>query len=159
MARCLDAPPARSAATPAAAPTATSQYRSWMPRPRGEPSNRSLPPAACAWAEWWVQTDKCPGWIKLKSLWLDSVFVCVCVRPHVYDLAIWGHCLTQKQKRRGKRGHLFASLIHFLLRRKWAGRSWTLRAKVKIKRLRGRSLGKPSLDTVPSLKGEFFLTE
>lgn len=50
-ARCRGAPPARSATTLAAGPTGTSQSPSWTPRPRGGPSSRYRPPAACAWAE------------------------------------------------------------------------------------------------------------
>lgn len=57
MARCPDAPPARSATTRAAGRTATSRFPSWTPRPRGGPSSRYQPPAACAWAEG-VQTGE-----------------------------------------------------------------------------------------------------
>ena len=61
-ARCPGAPPARSAATPAAGPTGTSQFPSWTPRPRGGPSNRYQQPAACAWAEEVTGGRRWRGW-------------------------------------------------------------------------------------------------
>lgn len=137
-ARCPAAPPARSAATPAAGPTGTSRFPSWTPRPRGGPSSRYQQPAACAWAE---EVNEGEG---------DKRGV---THPEVARCdeglgARGGHCNTLTAEE-VMVAACWLPAVYFLLRWTRSGRSWTIEVKIRV---RGKSSGSHSLDLLLRLQ-------
>lgn len=140
-ARCPGAPPARSATTPAADPTGTSRFPSWMPRPHGGPSSRYQPPAACVWAEGMNEGEGDEEGVSPVLNRAESASLCW--RPGCRHRPE-GSAVTHRAE--VMQATCWLPVVYFLLMRKRSGRSWTMEVKGLNQRLRGKSSGINGLD-------------